>query len=80
MNLNPDVLVVTGDHSTPSVLKNHSWHPVPLLFWSKYCRSDNLKCFGERECIKGSLSPCFPAFDLMPLALAHAKRLDKFGA
>ena len=80
LNLNPDVLIITGDHSTPAVLKYHSWHPVPVLLWSKYCRSDNLKCFGERECVKGSLGPRFPAVDLMPLALAHAKRLDKFGA
>jgi 2,3-bisphosphoglycerate-independent phosphoglycerate mutase len=80
LDLNPNVIIVTGDHSTPSLLKYHSWHPVPVLLWSKYCRSDNLIHFGERECIKGSLGPRFPAVDLMALALAHAKRLDKFGA
>ncbi len=80
VRLNPDVIVVTGDHSTPSLLKSHSWHPVPVLLWSKYCRKDEVKYFGERECISGSLGPRFPSVDIMPLALAHAKRLEKFGA
>jgi len=80
LSLNPNVVIVTGDHSTPSILKYHSWHPVPILLWSDNCRIDNLKHFGERECIKGSLGSCFPATDLMPLALAYADRLKKFGA
>ena len=80
LDLNPNVIIVTGDHSTPALLKYHSWHPVPVLFWSKYCRSDKLNHFGERDCVKGSLGPRFQAIDLMPLALAHAKRLKKFGA
>ncbi len=80
LDLNPNVIIVTGDHSTPSLLKYHSWHPVPVLLWSKFCRPDNINHFGERDCIKGSLGPRFPAVDLIPLALAHAKRLDKFGA
>jgi 2,3-bisphosphoglycerate-independent phosphoglycerate mutase len=80
LKLNPDVIVVTGDHSTPSALKSHSWHPVPLLIWSKYCRPDNVKHFGERECISGGLGPRLPAVDIIPIALANAKRLDKFGA
>lgn len=79
-NLNPDVIITTGDHSTPSLLKYHSWHPVPILLYSKYCRPDNCKKFGERECMKGGLGTRFPAEDLMPLALANAKRLGKFGA
>ncbi len=79
-NLDPDVIIVTGDHSTPSFLKYHSWHPVPTIIYSKQCRPDNVKNFGERECIKGGLGPRFPAEDLLPLALANAKRLDKFGA
>ncbi len=78
--LNPDVIVVTGDHSTPSEMAAHSWHPVPVLLWSKHCRPDNVVQFGERACITGSLGPQFPAVDLMTLALANAKRLDKFGA
>jgi len=78
--LNPDVLMVTGDHSTPARLKSHSWHPVPALLWSPTCRPDRAEQFGERECITGGLGPRFPATDLMPLALAHAGRLNKFGA
>ncbi len=80
LDLKPDVIIVTGDHSTPSELKAHSWHPVPVLLWSKHCRPDNVKHFGERECIKGSLGPRFPAVELLPLALANAGRLEKFGA
>ncbi len=78
--LGPDVVIVTGDHSTPSVLRSHSWHPVPILLWSKYCRSDSVQVFGERACIAGGLGPRFPAVDIMPLALANAQRLSKFGA
>ncbi|MFZ6030154.1 MAG: 2,3-bisphosphoglycerate-independent phosphoglycerate mutase [Chloroflexota bacterium] len=78
--LEPDVIVVTGDHSTPAVLKYHSWHPVPVLLWSRYCRTDSVTRFGERSCLAGGLGPRIPATDLMPLALANALRLDKFGA
>ena len=80
MKLNPDVVIVTGDHSTPSALKSHSWHPVPLLIWSKYCRPDNVKQFGERACITGALGPRLPAVEIIPIALANAKRLEKYGA
>lgn len=77
--LNPDVLVVTGDHSTPSVLKSHSWHPVPTLLWSRYCLPDGSVEFGERACARGSLGT-FPATDEMPLAMGYALRLAKYGA
>ncbi|MEJ2596793.1 MAG: 2,3-bisphosphoglycerate-independent phosphoglycerate mutase [Anaerolineales bacterium] len=80
LKLEPDVVLVTGDHSTPSLLRYHSWHPVPVLIWSKYCRSDAVKSFGERACMSGGLGPRIPAVDLMPLALANALRLKKFGA
>ncbi|MEF8847789.1 MAG: 2,3-bisphosphoglycerate-independent phosphoglycerate mutase [Candidatus Thermoplasmatota archaeon] len=81
LNLKPDVLVITGDHSTPSALKYHSWHSVPFLLWSKRCRRDRVESFGETECIeKGGLDRCLPAKNLMPLAMAHADRLEKFGA
>jgi len=80
LNLDPDVIIVTGDHSTPSLLKAHSWHPVPALLYSKNCRPDKVDSFGERACITGGLGPRFPAEDLIPLALANAKRLEKFGA
>jgi len=77
--LKPDVVVVTGDHSTPSALKAHSWHPVPTLLRSRYCRCDGTTKYGERTCARGALGT-FPAVDLMPLALANALRLTKFGA
>lgn len=77
--LNPDVLVVTGDHSTPAVLASHSWHPVPVLLYSRTCRPDGVKRFSERECIAGGLGR-MPMVHLMGLALAHARRLEKFGA
>ncbi|MGM0401509.1 MAG: 2,3-bisphosphoglycerate-independent phosphoglycerate mutase [Chloroflexota bacterium] len=80
LDLDPDVLVVTGDHSTPSKMKYHSWHPVPVMLWSKYCRPDGVKVFGERACLGGGLGPRLPVTDLMPLAMAHASRLEKFGA
>lgn len=78
--LKPDVLIVTGDHSTPSKMKSHSWHPVPVLLSAEErCRPDLCDKFGERECLKGGLGQ-FPAKYLMGFALAHAGRLDKFGA
>lgn len=80
MKLDPDVLIVTGDHSTPAVLKSHSWHPVPLLIRSRNCRPDNVTAFGERDCMLGGLGPMLPATDIMPIAMANALRLDKFGA
>ncbi|MFW5810593.1 MAG: 2,3-bisphosphoglycerate-independent phosphoglycerate mutase, partial [Thermodesulfobacteriota bacterium] len=80
MKLNPDVVLVTGDHSTPSFMKYHSWHPVPVLLWSKYCRNDPVNRFGERACMAGGLGPRIPATDLMPLMMANAGRLEKFGA
>ncbi|MGB5988067.1 MAG: 2,3-bisphosphoglycerate-independent phosphoglycerate mutase [Desulfobacterales bacterium] len=78
--LKPDVLIVTGDHSTPATLKSHSWHPVPVILHSDRCRPDGVERFGESACLAGGLGPRFPAQDLMPLALANAGRLGKFGA
>jgi 2,3-bisphosphoglycerate-independent phosphoglycerate mutase len=78
--MDPDVILVTGDHSTPSLLKYHSWHPVPVLLWSKHCRADPVDSFGERACMSGGLGANLPAHYLMPLALANALRLEKFGA
>jgi len=77
--LQPDVLVVTGDHSTPSALASHSWHPVPVLLAAATCRPDRVEHFGERDCIGGGLGR-MPMVGLMALALAHARRLEKFGA
>ncbi len=80
MATDPDVVVVTGDHSTPSAMKSHSWHPVPVLIHADRCRSDRVEAFGETACRTGSLGARLPARELMPLALANAGRLDKFGA
>jgi 2,3-bisphosphoglycerate-independent phosphoglycerate mutase len=78
--LHPDVLAITGDHSTPSTMKVHSWHPVPLLLWApKTARPDDQITFGETSCGHGSLG-IFEATSLMPLLLAHADRLEKYGA
>jgi len=80
LDLNPDALIVTGDHSTPAKLRSHSWHPVPTLLWApKTHMPDRAQAFGERECMTGALGQ-FPATDLMPLALAHAHRFERFGA
>ncbi len=77
--LNPDVLIVTGDHSTPSMMKSHSWHPVPTMISAETCRYDACDTFGESSCLKGGLGQ-FEAKYLMSLALAHAGRLEKYGA
>ena len=77
--LKPDVLIVTGDHSTPSRLKAHSWHPVPTVLVADTCRPDNETVFGERNCLRGGLGQ-FQAKHLMLLAMAHAGRLGKYGA
>jgi 2,3-bisphosphoglycerate-independent phosphoglycerate mutase len=78
--LRTDVVIVTGDHSTPATLKCHSLHPVPTLLWSEHCRVDAVHRFGETACLQGALGPRFPAVDLMPLALANAGRLRKLDA
>ena len=77
--LNPDVLIVTGDHSTPAAMKSHSWHPVPTLLVAANCRPDKHVSFGENNSICGGLGQ-FEAKHLMTLALANAGRLGKFGA
>lgn len=79
MALDPDVVIVSGDHSSPAVLKCHSWHPVPTLLYSKTMCPDGGSEFGERACARGSLG-VFPATHMMPLAMAHARRLAKYGA
>ncbi len=79
LKLNPDVLVITGDHSTPTILKSHSWHPNPILLYSKFIRPDGVKRFTERDCQKGGLGR-FPATEILPLMLANGLRLKKLGA
>ncbi len=79
LDLGPDVLAITGDHSTPSILKSHSWHPVPLLIRSPYVLGGTSSRFTERECLKGEIG-IIPGKKIMNLLLAHALKLDKFGA
>ena len=79
LSLEPDVLIVTGDHSTPAALAQHSWHPVPFMLKSKWCRPDNAGEFSEKACLAGAMGR-FPATEIMPLAMANALKLDKFGA
>jgi len=79
LNLKPDVVVVTGDHSTPAMLKGHSWHPVPVLLHAQWCRPDRVQEFSESACVSGGLGRIH-ATDIMPLAMANALKLIKFGA
>ncbi len=78
-DLEPDVLIVTGDHSTPSTMGSHSWHPVPVAIASKHGFPMASATFDERSCAHGTLGH-LPSASLMSLALAHAERLSKFGA
>ena len=79
MALKPDVVVISGDHSTPAALKGHSWHPLPALIYSTCCRPDRVEQFSESACVAGGLGR-MPTVSLMPLAMANALKLDKFGA
>ena len=79
VELEPGALIVTGDHSTPAVLRGHSWHPVPTLLWSSHAMPDGVGRFGERSCATGQLGH-FHATTLIPQAMAHAGRLKRFGA
>ncbi len=75
----PDVMLVTGDHSTPSLLRSHSWHPVPYLLWAETSRGGVAGGFGERSCAAGG-GGLRLGRELMPLAVAAAGRLQKYGA
>jgi 2,3-bisphosphoglycerate-independent phosphoglycerate mutase len=77
--LKPDVFIVTGDHSTPSKMKSHSFHPVPTLLRAAIARTDGVTEFGEEACLRGGLGQ-FQAKHLMLLAMAHANRFGKYGA
>ncbi len=77
--LNPDVIIVGGDHSSPAVLKSHSWHPVPVLIFGNYVRPDGIPEFGEHACSRGSLG-VLPATHIIRIALANAGRIRKYGA
>ena len=78
LELQPDALIVAGDHSTPAIMAGHSWHPVPLLISSGLTTGDGVDGFSERTCAAGSIGR-IPATSVMMLALAHAGKLAKFG-
>ncbi len=79
LDLEPSVLLVTGDHSTPCPWKAHSFHPVPVMLSSKEARIDKVAEFNETACIQGGLGTVMMV-DLMSLCLGHAKKLAKYGA
>jgi len=79
LEVEPDVIIVAGDHSTPALLKGHSWHPTPALLRSRYCRPDEVTRFTEAACCRGGLGR-LPAAQIMLLAMANALKLNKFGA
>jgi 2,3-bisphosphoglycerate-independent phosphoglycerate mutase len=79
VDLKPDVLCITGDHSTPCCLKSHSWHPVPICIVAETARVDSCQTFGETSFLTGGLGRIHST-DVMPLLLAHSERLRKYGA
>ena len=79
LSLKPDVVLISGDHSTPATLKSHSWHELPVLLYANNIRKDTVVEFGERACMAGGLGH-IRHVDLMPLTLAHADKLTKYGA
>ena len=78
LELDPDVFLVAGDHATPAIMANHTWHPVPFLLRSKWTLGEGVDTFDERAFATGSLGT-IPANQAMLLALAHAGKLTKFG-
>jgi 2,3-bisphosphoglycerate-independent phosphoglycerate mutase len=78
LDLEPDALIIAGDHATPSILAGHGWQPVPLLIHSKLTLGEGVEAFHERACANGSLGR-IQATEVMFLALAHAGKLLKFG-
>lgn len=78
-NLKFEVICITGDHSTPCLLKGHSWHPVPVVIVSKNSIPDDVDCFTEKACAKGMLGTIY-AKDIMLILMANALKLEKFGA
>ena len=78
LDLEPDVLMVAGDHATPAVMASHSWHPVPFMLHSRLTLGEGVDGFNERACAQGSIGR-IPAETIMLLALSHSGKLGKFG-
>ena len=78
LDLEPDVLMVAGDHATPAIMASHSWHPVPFMLHSQLTLGEGVDGFNERACAQGSIGR-IPAETIMLLALSHAGKLGKFG-
>ena len=76
--LEPDVLVVAGDHATPAITAGHSWHPVPFMLHSRLTKGEGVSAFNERTCRQGSIGR-IPATNAMLLAMSHAGKMTKFG-
>ena len=77
-NLNPDVFMVAGDHSTPAIMAAHSWHPVPFMLHSELTKGEGISGFNETACNLGAIGR-IPATNIMLLALSHSGKLTKFG-
>jgi 2,3-bisphosphoglycerate-independent phosphoglycerate mutase len=78
LDLEPDVLMVAGDHATPAIMASHSWHPVPFMLHSPLTLGEGVEGFNERACGQGSIGR-IPAETIMLLALSHAGKLSKYG-
>ena len=78
LDLEPETLIVAGDHSSPAIMAGHSWHPVPIMLRSRLTDGEGIRSFSERACALGSLGR-IPATSVMMLAMAHAEKLSRFG-
>ena len=76
--LEPDVLMIAGDHATPAIMAAHSWHPVPFLLHSKLTKGQGIPTFDEKACALGAIGS-IPATSVMVLGLSHAGKMTKFG-
>ena len=78
LDVNATVTIIAGDNSTPALLAGHSWHPVPFLLNSQWTTERHSEHFSEESCAAGSIGR-ISATSIMPLALAHSGKLNKFG-
>ncbi|MEC9446554.1 MAG: 2,3-bisphosphoglycerate-independent phosphoglycerate mutase [Chloroflexota bacterium] len=76
--LEPDVLMVAGDHATPAIMAAHSWHPVPFMLHSKLTQGQGVLTFDEKACAQGAIGS-IPATSVMVMGLSHAGKMTKYG-